>query len=118
MRLETRNPEGVIPQEVRDHLERRMRFVLGRFGSRVGRVTVHLADGSGPGGGTAPHCRIAVRLVPAGRILVEDSDPVPEAMVERVTDRVGQAVRRELERQRAGRGGWPRGAPAGDLAAG
>ena len=99
MRLAIRSQDLDIGQRLRGSIERRLRFVLGRFGTRIGSVTVHLADLNGPRGGLDKRCRIVVRLVRAGQVFVEDTDADLGAVVDRATDRVGQAVRRELERR-------------------
>jgi hypothetical protein len=39
------------PDFLPDHIERRLRFALARFGSRVERVIVFLHDRNGPRGG-------------------------------------------------------------------
>ena len=104
MRLEIRSQAIDIGQELRATIERRLRFVLGRFGTHIGSVQVHLADLNGPRGGMDKRCRIVVRLVRAGQVFVEDTDNDLGAVVDRATDRVGQSVSRELER-RHNRGG-------------
>jgi putative sigma-54 modulation protein len=100
MRLEIRSRDVEIGQELRGSIERRLRFLLGRFGTRVGRVTVYLAELDGPRGGIDKRCRIVVRLVHSGQILVEYADTDLGAALERAADRVGQSVGRELERRR------------------
>ena len=100
MRLEIRSHDLEIDQELRGSIERRLRYVLGRFCIRITRVTVFLADLNGPRGGMDKRCRIVVRLVRAGQVFVEDTDADLGVVVDRATDRVGQSVRRELERQR------------------
>ena len=100
MRLEIRSQDLEIDPGLRGYIERRLRFVLGRFSIRIARVTVYLADVNGPRGGMDKRCRIVVRLVRAGQVFVEDTDTDVGAVVDRATDRVGQSVRRELERRR------------------
>jgi ribosomal subunit interface protein len=99
MQLRMRSQNLTISEEMRGSIERRLRFVLGRFGSRIGRVTVLLGEPIGPHGTTGKRCRIVVRLLSSGRVSFEDTDPDLGAAVNRAIDRVGQSVRRELERQ-------------------
>jgi ribosome-associated translation inhibitor RaiA len=99
MQLQMRSQNVIISQEMRGSIERRLRFVLGRFGSRIGRVTVHLAELSSLNGTTGMRCRIVVHLLGSGRFSVEDTDPDLSAVVIRAMDRVGHSVRRELEWQ-------------------
>jgi len=100
MQLEIRSQGLEIDQGLRGSIERRFRFVLGRFGTRIGRVMVYLADVNGPRGGLDKRCRIVVRLLRAGQVFVEDTDSDLGAVVDRATDRLGLSVRRELERRR------------------
>jgi len=89
-----------LDDELKNHTTRRVRFALGRFADRVGRVTVHLTDVNGPRGGVDQRCRIAVALVPRGVARVEGSGHDPFALVARVAKRVGRSVRRALARRR------------------
>ena len=100
MRLEIRSQSLDIGQGFRGYIERRLRFALGRFGPRIGGVTVSLADLNGPRGGLDKRCRIMVRLVRFGQVVVEDTDSDLGAAVNWAADRVEQSVRRELERRR------------------
>lgn len=100
MRLEIRSQNLAIDPALQDHIERRLRFVLGRFSPRIDRVTVHLADMNGPRGGVEKRCRIVALLGRAGRVVVEDTSPELTAAVHAAADRLGQSVRRQLDRRR------------------
>ena len=100
MQLEMRGVNYDLDDELKDHIERRLRSALGRFASRIHRVMVRVTDVNGPRGGIDKRCRIAVALVPRGVALVEGSDHDPFALVARAAKRVGQSVRRTLERRR------------------
>ncbi|MDZ4782485.1 MAG: HPF/RaiA family ribosome-associated protein [Planctomycetia bacterium] len=104
MRLEIRSQDLVVGEEWRGYIDRRLRFVLGRFGNRIGCVKACLADLNGPRGGMDKRCRIVVHLPRSGVVIVEDTDGDIGSVVDRAADRAGQAVRRELERRRE-RGG-------------
>ena len=54
-------------------MERRLDFALGRFGGRISQVTVGLEDLNGPRGGADKRCRLAVRLVPSGKVTIEET---------------------------------------------
>lgn len=105
MRLEVRSGDLDVAEVVKGSLERRLRFVLGRFGNQIGRVTVHLTETNGSQVKAGYRCRIVAHVRAAGRILVEDTDTDLGAVVNRAVDRVGQVVVRELARrdERAGR---------------
>ena len=100
MQLEMRGVNYDLDDELKDHIERRLRSALGRFAARIRRLTLRLTDVNGPRGGLDKRCRIAVALVPRGVALVEGSDHDPFALVARAAKRVGQSVRRTLERRR------------------
>lgn len=82
------------------HVERRLRFALGRFGRRVSHVAVTVADLNGPRGGIDQLCRIIVDLTPRGKVVVEVRDTEAVIAVARAAERIGRAVARELERRR------------------
>ena len=108
MRLEIRSRGLELCAAWQDSIRRRLGFVLGRFGSRVGRVTVHLANTAAQRGGSDTCCRIVARLLPAGRVCVEVTETDPTTALNRAAQRIGRAVGREfLRRQDAGRNGGP-----------
>lgn len=84
----------------REIVERRLAFALGRFGNRVGRVTVSLEDLNGPKGGLDQRCRIEVSLVPSGTVMAEATDAEIEPAVGRAAERAARCVKSELDRRR------------------
>jgi hypothetical protein len=104
MRLEIRSKGLEVGSGLRDSIRRRLRFVLGRFGSRVRRVTVDLADANAPAGGADKGCRIVALLAPNGRVCVEVRETDLGSALTRAAERVGPAVSRELLRRRDGGG--------------
>jgi hypothetical protein len=105
MRLEVRSQNLKAAQEWRGFIQRSLRFVLGRFARRIGRVTVYLEEVDVPNRSAMQRCRIVVRLLRSSPISIEDTDQDLGAVVHQILHRAGQSVRRELERQheRAGR---------------
>lgn len=81
------------------YVERRLRFALGRFGGRVGEVTVRI-EANGP---SESRCRISTEVLPFGRVAAEESDPDLFAAIDRATGRIGRLFGRELERARDAR---------------
>lgn len=88
-----------LAQALRGYIERRLRFVLGRFGGQVGEVTVRIAP-DGPGG---HRCRVSAEAKPFGRVAAEETDCDLFAAVERATGRIGRLFGRELRRVRDAR---------------
>lgn len=83
------------------YIERRLRFALGRFGDRVGLITVSVS-GSGR---EENKCRITAELLPFGRVVVEESDPDLLLAIDRATGRLGRLFGRALDRTREARTG-------------
>jgi hypothetical protein len=100
MWMEIRNRNSLSPKLLR-YIERRLRFVLGRFGNRVQRVTVCLTDPKGTNGEVSKQCTIAVKLTPRGTVYVEDMDTDGQTVVDRIAGLVSRLVDRELQRRRA-----------------
>lgn len=90
-----------LSEALRSYVERRLRFAVGRFGDRVGQVTVRIV-GDGPAGN---RCRISTEILPFGRIAVEESDMDLFAAIDRATGRIGRLFGRELQRARHSRFG-------------
>lgn len=83
-----------IDMAAHEHVERRLGFVLGRFGEYIGRVSVLLTDVNGQD----KHCRVVVDILGHARVVVEDVDHDLNVAIDRATDQIGQAVRRKLDR--------------------
>ena len=88
------------PQDLPNHIERRLRFALARFGSRIGKVFVFLQDHNGPKGGVDKFCRILVKTHGCGVVVATVADSDWAAAVDRATSRIGQAVARQVDRIR------------------
>lgn len=93
-RIQNTDPAEVL----RGYVERRLRFALGRFGDRVGRITVRIS-----GNANESECRITSELRPFGRVAVQESDPDLLAAIDRAAGRVGRLFGRELQRARDAR---------------
>jgi putative sigma-54 modulation protein len=85
----------------KSYIDRRLRFALGRFGGRVGQVTVRI----GADGRAESRCRISTEILPFGRVAVEEIDADLFAAVDRATGRIGRLFGRELDRTRDARVG-------------
>jgi putative sigma-54 modulation protein len=101
MQLAMRSNGADLVEGFNSYVERRLRFALGRFGGRVGHVTVRVdADGR-----SASRCRISAEVLPFGHIEVEESDPDLFIAIDRATGRIGRLFGRKLERARDARVG-------------
>jgi putative sigma-54 modulation protein len=99
MQVELRGANRDVAAVLRPYLERRLRFALGRFGSRVGQVLVTITRN----GGAHTGCRISTDIVPFGRVDIEEVDFDLFAAIDRAVRRVGRLFGRELERLRDAR---------------
>lgn len=83
---------------LREHLERRLAFALGRFGDEVRQVHARLADLNGPKGGVDKLVSLRVSGRRLKTLMVTDSDSNLCAAIDRAADRIGRAIGRALER--------------------
>ena len=103
MQVDIRRHGNEIDEATRDHVERRLDFALGRLDHRVVRVQVNLTEENGQPNGVGQRCRILVQLKHLPDVLVEDHDADLIPLIDRTVNRVGQVVRRELERRHSHR---------------
>lgn len=101
MRIDIHGRHLKVPPALSTHADRRLLFALGRFGQRVARVVVHMTDLNGPRGGVDKQCRIVAEVPSAGKVVVEVVDADLYIAIDRAADRLGRAIARKLERQRA-----------------
>jgi ribosomal subunit interface protein len=88
-----------VTQELRAHVERRLGLALGKFGSRIGSVTVRFSMRS-----TEHHCQIVIGMRPV-EIRVEDQDVNLLRAVDCASDLVGPSVTRTIELELTSGGG-------------
>ena len=100
MLIEVTHRNVTLAEGVREWIERRVHFALGRFSSRIRRVAVIVSDINGARGGTDKECRLRISLIPKGVVVVEDVDSSVEAVVANAVERAARSVARWLERQR------------------
>jgi len=83
---------------LRNYADRRLRFVLNRFGHRVGLVVVTLSPIKGQG--REHNCQISVDLLPFGRVATEEADSDLHAAIDRAVGRLGRLLTSRLGRER------------------
>lgn len=96
------------PADLPDHIERRLRFALARFGGRVEKVVVFLHDHNGPKGGVDKVCRILAKVQGCGAIMATVADSDWTVAVDRATTRIGHTVSRRIGRLRERQAQRPR----------
>jgi len=103
MQVDIRRHGIELDEATRTHLERRLDFALGRLDHRVVRIEVNLVNENGQANAVGQRCRILAHLKHLPDVLVEDQDADLIALIDRTVNRVGQAVRRELDRRHSHR---------------
>ena len=74
------------------YVKRRIHFALGRFSSRVERVSVVLSHENGPNGGMVKTCCFRVRLLGLPTVAMKQADFDVRAAIDRAADRIGRTV--------------------------
>jgi len=100
VRILIRNRNVELVDGGRERIERSLRYALGRFGQRVRRVTLGLADLNGPRGGVDKRCRVSVALEPRGGVFIEEDSADVFAAVDGAVERLARSVERKLGRDR------------------
>ena len=100
MKLGIRGRHMVLTATLLAHVERRLRFALGRFEQKIRQIAVQVTDLNGPGGGFDKQCRVTVTLSPSGKVIVGATDADLHTAIDRAADRLERSVTRELKRRR------------------
>ncbi|MCE9631098.1 MAG: HPF/RaiA family ribosome-associated protein [Planctomycetia bacterium] len=87
------------PKDLPEHIERRLRFAVSRFGDHIQKVIVFLLDRNGPRGGIDKVCRILVKTRDCGVVLATVIDSEWTVAVDRATTRIGHTLGRQLDRR-------------------
>jgi len=102
MRFSVSGDRITVSTGLREYIQRRLYFALGRFGPAIDRATVRVGDMNGPRGGIDKCCQIVVTLRASGSppIAIGDIDEDLRSAVARASNRAGRAVARAVERRR------------------
>ena len=98
MTLSVVDRNGMLTEEIRELLDRRLSYALSRFESRIRRKTVVIDDVNGPRGGGDKLCRITVKLDRLSDVVINEEDSDISRSITRAAERVGRAVARVMER--------------------
>ena len=105
MKLELKAKGIRVTKKLKTHVERQLRFAMGRFGDRVRRVRVHLTDINGPKGGDDIQCRIQTHLAPRGELVIRETRGDAFSAIVRASARASHSVSRHLARRHMRRRG-------------
>ena len=103
MEIEIRIQGTDLAEAIRRYAARRIRFALGRFAPHVGRVMVRISDINGVRGGVDQCCHITAELPAKGQLVVDQVDADLCPAIDRASERIGEALRREVQRTRDAR---------------
>ncbi len=111
MQIDTHTHGFALTEGLSAHLQRRLRFALGRIGGGVQRVVVRLSDINAERGGVDKRCRLQLQLPGQPDVVVEDtrSDLYTAigAAVERAARALGRRSGRLRQLMRRGRSALP-----------
>jgi putative sigma-54 modulation protein len=99
MNLVLKAHDIALTQPIRTYIERRVRMVMGRFGSKIERVSVRISDVNGPRGGVDKLCRIETRFWGRLPVVVEDAAVDLRQAIDRSIRRMGRATSRVAARR-------------------
>lgn len=97
MKIDIRSRSLKLTDTLKDYVDRRIRFALGRFSQRLESVRIMLQDLNGPKGGVDKHCKVHIAVLPSFNIIIEEKDAELETAVNRALDRAGRTVARRLD---------------------
>jgi putative sigma-54 modulation protein len=90
-----------LGNEFREHVEEKLVTALGRFGSRIARVNVFLADENGPKHGIDKSLRLVINVERMPLIVVEERGESWCAVLVQSAARAVHAVSRQVDRVRS-----------------
>ena len=100
MRLEIRSVDHPLNAELAEHVERRLRFALGRFDSDIAQVAVRVRDLNHAHHGNADKlCRIQLHLSFGPALVAEADGPDLLCAVDLAADRIARVVANTLKRR-------------------
>lgn len=93
--FKSRDPQA---HELRDLVQRRMRFAFRRIDWLIPKATVQLSDVNGPRGGIDKRCQIEIRSDVAGNIVVASVDRDWRTALDKALSRAARFLMRQWRR--------------------
>lgn len=85
-----------ITSELRDYVERRTSFSLGRFAGRIRRIVIRLSDANGPKGGVDQCCDVLVDAGLRQELFIREQQPNIYSAVALAVARAESQMKRRL----------------------
>ncbi len=101
MKIDIRCLSFETSEALKTHTERRIHFLLSRFGTDIGTVHVRLSDVNGPRGGLDKRCHVTLHGPRLGSVVVDELSADAYASVNYALHRAARVVSRELDRVRS-----------------
>ena len=95
--VRTHHPEAA---QLRETVERRVRFAFRRLHALVPRADIKLDDINGPRGGADKRCQIQIPLPRHNGVVIEETDADLYVAIDRAASRAGNTLGRQLSRRR------------------
>jgi putative sigma-54 modulation protein len=105
MEIELRTRDASLPTFFQEFTERRLRFALDRYGTRIRRVRVWVADLNGPRGGRDKACRIKLEVIPSGVLVIEERAVDCYLAISRAVRRLAENLERKFSSAKRNRNG-------------
>jgi putative sigma-54 modulation protein len=105
MNFELHSKNVKMTHTLQAFIERRLRTITKRFGDRIHRVRVRLADINGPRGGEDIQCQIQASLGSFGIVTIQETRGDPFTAFARASTRASQQLKRQFSRARTDRRG-------------
>ncbi len=90
-----------LTPDTHEFAERRLRFALSRFASRIDHVSLVVVDPNGPRGGLDKCCNVTIKIRRLADVRVSSVGENVETSIGRAAEKAGRAVSRAIERYRA-----------------
>ena len=94
--VRTHHPEAA---QLRETVERRVRFAFRRLNALVPRADIKLDDINGPRGGADKRCQIQIPLPRHNGVVIEETDADLYVAIDRAASRAGNTLARQLARR-------------------
>lgn len=85
--------------DVPAHVHTRMHYAIGRFASRILRISVRLRDLNGPKGGEDKQCQIVLALKSGGEVVIEKNSSSWLEVVDTAAASAGRVISRIVSRE-------------------
>ena len=104
MHVEAYSSTFTLTDGLREFLQRRLGFALGRYRDAIRRVTVRLRDLNGPRGGSDKACQLQVELAGQQPLVISHTAPDLYQAIGAAAKRADRQVARRLSRKVRGTG--------------